>query len=706
MNPTLIMALLLLPMILAAAPNLPSTPRRPVTESFSGQEIVDPYRWLEGDEAGHVTPEVAAWTDQQNAHTRDVLDHLPGRTKVEARLKELMELPSTGLPHMRRNRYFYSHREGSQNQSSLFLREGIDGQPRLLLDPNSLDPNGLVTLSWFEPNPTGSLLAFGTFRSGDENSVAKVLNVDTGQWLADEIPGKVGNVQWLPDSSGFFYHCLADLKNPYSGQIKFHRLGENNRADALLFEQYKTGPLATTWGPDYSISPDARWFLLSYATSTKSNDLWVVDLDRWVRTREFITTPIITGADAQSGGEISGDTLLMHTTLDASNGRIIAVDLNNPAREHWKDFIPERPDAVIQHLSLARGILAVTYQKSASTLIELFDLHGQPLGPVALPGIGSASLSAYHDRTEAFLAFTSFNTPPTIYHLDLKTGQRTLWNKLDVPVDPSIIEVQQVFYPSKDGTKISMFLVHKKGLALDGNNPTLLTGYGGFGIGMTPYFSPTLFPFLEAGGVFALPNLRGGSEYGDAWHMAGMLDKKQNVFDDFIWAAEYLISHKYTNPTRLAISGGSNGGLLVGAAITQRPDLFSAAVCDVPLLDMLRYQKFLMARYWVPEYGSAENPEQFKYLLKYSPYQNVKPGVKYPAVLFGAGENDARVHPLHARKMAALLQAASASDPVQKPILLWVERQAGHGGGKPLSLRLRDETDRRMFLMWQLGMIK
>jgi prolyl oligopeptidase len=326
-------------------------------------------------------------------------------------------------------------------------------------------------------------------------------------------------------------------------------------------------------------------------------------------------------------------------------------------------------------------------------------------GVVALPGIGSAGVAAEPDRTEAYLTFTSFNHPTSIFQIDLATPATpgVIWERPAVPVDPATVEVEQVWYPSKDGTKVSMFLVHRKGLVKNGTNPTILSGYGGFSVSSTPAFSATLFPWFEAGGLYALPNLRGGGEYGDAWHEAGMLDKKQNVFDDFIAAAEWLIAQRYTSSARLAITGGSNGGLLTGAALTQRPDLFRAAISAVPLLDMLRYERFLMARYWVPEYGSAEDANQFDYLRKYSPYQQVKAGTKYPAVMLTAGENDARVHALHARKMAALLQASTASEPGEQPVLIWVDRDAGHGQGKPLNLRIRDAADQRIFLMWQLG---
>ena len=690
----------------AARDRLPESPVREVKETLHGMELTDPYRWLEGDEKGKLTPEVDRWTVAQNAYTRSVLDNLPGRSKLEARTRQLLEVPAIGAPSMRRNRYFYMKREGSQAQSVLYVREGHDGTPRALIDPNQLDKSGLVTLSWNRPNEDGTLLAFGIYRAGDENSVCHVMDVATGKWHADVIEGKVSSIDWLPDSSGFFYRRLADVNNPYSGQIKFHRLGQHPDQDVLLFEQYKEGPLATTWGPNAYVSRDARWMILVYATSTKANDLWCIDLDRWMRSGEFVMTEVVKGADARSGGPVFGDTLFMQTTLDAPNGRVVAVDLNRPSKENWKEIVPQREDAVLEDVGLARGMLTLEYQSKAYTSIELADMQGKIIRKLELPGIGSANLSTREDRTEAFLTFTSFNYPTTIFRLDLKGGEPKVWERPKVPVDPSIVEVKQEFYTSKDGTRVSMFIVHPKGMKLDGNNPTILSGYGGFGIAMSPGFRSGYFPWFEAGGVLAIPNLRGGGEYGERWHAAGMLERKQNVFDDFIAAAEWLIQNKYTRPEKLAISGGSNGGLLVGAAAVQRPELFGAVVCDVPLLDMIRYQDFLMARYWVPEYGSSEDPKQFEYLLKYSPYQNVKPGVKYPAMLLTAGENDKRVHPLHARKMAARLQAATASDQKQKPVLLWVEREAGHGAGKPLHLRLQEMVDEQIFLMEQLGVGK
>jgi len=718
--------------LLPAAP--PPSRIEAVKDTLHGVEFTDNYRWLEGDNTdaanmGKSNDEVSAWTDAQNAHTRQVLENLPGRKQLEARLRPLMEVGSISAPNMAGKFYFYSKREGTENQARLFVREKFDGEPRLLLDPAAIDASGLVTISWTSPSIDGKLLAFGMYRAGDENSTLYVMDVTTGQWLAEEIPGKVQGVDWLPDSTGFFYNRLQDLKNPYSGQVKFHKLGTHHRQDQTLFTQTAPGEfwkkyskytdeeqkkLATTYGPYSGISRDGKWMVFGYATGTRSADTWVVDLKKWFESgmKDWMPVPVIAGTltSGFSGiGPIIGDTMYMETTVDAPGGRIVAVDLKNPSPDKWKVIVPQKEGAVLESVSAAKGLLVATYLKNASTMIEKVALDGKSLGAVELPGIGSGGVSTEEDRTEAFLSFSSYNEPPSIYRMDLveggPAGSRKLWERPAVPVDPSLAEVEQVWYSSKDGTKISMFIVHKKGLKLDGNNPTILYGYGGFTVSMTPSFSATLFPWLEDGGVYAVANLRGGGEYGEEWHKAGMMDKKQNVFDDFIAAAEWLITSNYTSPKRLAIAGGSNGGLLTGACVTQRPDLYAAALIGVPLLDMVRFQNFLMAKYWVPEYGSSEVADQFSYLMKYSPYQNIKAGTKYPAILLTAGENDSRVHPLHARKMAAALQAATTSDPATKPVLLWVDREAGHGQGKPLNLRIRDAADQRMFFMWQLGML-
>lgn len=695
----------------------PETRQEVVTDVYHKVDVQDAYRWLEGDNSnkdkmGAMSEEVAKWTDAQNARTRGVLDSLPGRKELEARIRPLMEIGSVSAPTMRGNWYFYTKREGKENQPKVYVREGSGGTPRVLLDPVAVDPTGLTALGGFVPSQDGKLLAFGFYRAGDENTTTYVMDVRSGEWLAEEIPGKSGVIEWLPDNSGFFYERLADVANPYSAQIKYHKLGTHHRQDKLLFRQYtreENEKLATTWGPGATFSKDGRWMVLTYWTGTASNDIWVVDLKPWWADGTFEKRVIKVGENATFSGQIEGDTLYMLTDYQAPNKRVVAVDLSRPEEANWKTVIAENPGAVLNGYGIAKGILAADYDEKACTKVRLFGMDGSDKGELRLPGIGSGGVSVEDDRTEAYLSYTSFNYPSTIFRVDLTApgAEPAVWERPDVPVDPSIVEVKQVTYSSKDGTPVTMFIVHKKGLVLDGNNPTILTGYGGFNINMNPGFSATIFPWLEDGGVYAIPNLRGGGEYGKNWHEGGMQSHKQNVFDDFIAAAQYLVDSKYTSPSRLAISGGSNGGLLTGAMVTQRPDLFGAAIVAVPLLDMLRYQHFLMARYWVPEYGDADKTvEEFNWLKAYSPYHNVRKGTKYPGVLLTAGENDTRVHPMHARKMAAALQDATASDQSQKPVLLWVDREAGHGQGKPLDLRMRDVVDQRIFIMWQLGMIE
>jgi prolyl oligopeptidase len=695
----------------ATAAGPPPTPKEPVVDHYFGTDVTDPYRWLEGSAAPELkAPDpqldarVATWTEAQNAYTRGLLDAAPGRKWLEARLSKLLEVGEVGLPRVRGGRLFYRERKGSEAQPVLYVREGIDGAPRALVDPNRLDPSGLTTLAWFTPSLDGTKVAYGLYRAGDENAVLHLAETADGKVLADEIPGKVEDVLWLPDGGAFVYRRLADVANPYSGQIRFHKLGAAPDADPILFEQYKEGPLATTWGPSAFTNDQARWLALAYWTGTASNDLWVYDLDAWRKSGKLARRDVAVGEDATFAGPIVGDTLYLLTTLDAPNGRVVAVDLAHPERAAWKVIVPERPGVAIQSVQAAKGRLVLTVLERATSRIEQVDLAGHPLPAVALPGLGTASVSTEEDSQQAFVRFTSFNEPESIYCVDLASGARKLWERPDVPVDSAAIEVEQTDYPSKDGTQVSMFLVHKKGLSHAKPVPTLLYGYGGFDISITPTFEPMFIPWIESGGLLAVANLRGGGEYGEAWHRAGMMEHKQNVFDDFIAAGEWLVHAGWTDPAHLGALGGSNGGLLTGAVLVQRPDLFRAVVSAVPLLDMLRYQHFLMARYWVPEYGSSEDREQFATLLRYSPYQNVKDGVNYPAVLLTAAENDHRVHPLHARKMAARLQAATASDPAQRPVLLWVQREAGHGPGMPLAIRVREKADLVGFLAWQCGL--
>jgi prolyl oligopeptidase len=674
-------------------------------ETMHGLEIVDEYRWLEALEGE--SERVREWTTLQNDYTRGVLDELPHRGEIESRIAQLLSIGSIGAPSMRGTLYFNRERKGDENQSILYVREGHDGEPRVLINPNTLDEKGLYALDWYAPNSDGSLLAFGLSHAGDEMTVLHVLDVASGEWLSDEISGKVDFSEWLPDGRGFVYGKLDNPANAYSRSFYVHELGRHWREDPRIFTQDAPSRI-----PGATISRDGRWFVFSIFEGWAKQEVYIADADHWRRTGEIVKVPVAVGLDATFQAQVMhGDTMYLLTTLDAPNGVLYAVDMNSPQQANWEVVIPERKDAVLQGVSQARGMLVASYEKDAVTRIEKFTMGGRSLGEVALPGIGSAGVSTHEDRTEAFLSYSSFNEPPSIYRFDLAhtdmidSPSMALWARPEVPVDPSAIVVKQEFCTSKDGTKVPMFIVHHKDLKLDGDNPCILYGYGGFSISLTPSFSATRFPWLESGGVYAVVNLRGGSEYGEAWHRAGMLANKQNVFDDLYAAAEHLIERGYTKKERLGCLGGSNGGLLTGVAVTQRPDLWACAVSAVPLLDMLRYHHFLMAKFWVPEYGSPDDPEHFRWLRAYSPYHNVKPGVKYPAVFFTAGENDNRVHPNHARKMVARMQQQAANDLEEDPILLWVDREGGHGAGKPLAARIREVADQHMFFAWQTGML-
>ncbi len=500
-----------------AAP--PPTEVQPVKEILHGVEVVDPYRWLEGSAGlaaggpdAALDAKVAAWTDAQNAYGRSVLDALPGRAELAARIRALEAVGYQGNVMRRGERLFYRRLEAGQQQASLMVAEG-EGAPRVLLDPAAVDPSGLTTLAWYEPSPDGSVVAFGLFKGGDENATLDLVETATGTWRADEITGKVREVEWLPDGSGFLYNQLADLKNPSSRRIRWHHLGTHPREDRTLIEQDRTGPGATSWGPFAHLSPDGRWAVVGHWMGSAVNDLWVMDFQAWRRTGKAERRPIVVGKQAQSGlpdtylkgDPIVGGTLYMTTTLDAPNKRVVAVDLADPAPEKWRVMIPERKDAALQRLSAARGMLVAEYLKDATTRVERFGLDGRPLGELPLPGLGSASVATAPDRTEAFLSFTSFNMPDTVFRVELATGERKVWWQAREPFNPATLEVEQVAYPSKDGTRITMFLVHKKGLKPDGCVPTFLYGYGGFGLSTTPFFDASLVPWLEAGGSMRSP---------------------------------------------------------------------------------------------------------------------------------------------------------------------------------------------------------
>ncbi|MEM1165574.1 MAG: prolyl oligopeptidase family serine peptidase [Planctomycetota bacterium] len=729
--------------------DVPATPAILVTDTVHSEMIIDPYRWLEGDLSntdpnayGTSTPEVLDWTEHQNTYTRAVLDTLPGRSALEARMRDLMDIRRVGSPNRGGNRYFYSRRDVGLDQPVIAMQErspdGTFSRSTVVLDPICADPTGLTTISWRRPNHDGSILAFGMFASGDENSTLHLKDIDAGEWLADEIPGKVRLSRWFNDNRRFLYSRLVNPNDAYSREFRIHEIGRHWREDEVLISQKDTdwffpeltpeeqARMSTTWGPWLSMSENERWAIIGYWMGTTQCRLWVADMEDWRRNGKPDSPGrlLSTGLPGRPGSwRIQGNTLYMEVGEGSPAGRLVRIDLlaQDISFDTAHTLIAEDPGAPISSVSFTRSHILVNRFERATTRIDIHDYTGALIGQLPLPGIGTAWITADERTDEVFLSFTSFDRPRTIFHIpdlrelapaiaqgrgnDAFTTHAVIWDTPDIPVDPDLIKVSQVTYDSNDGTPITMFLVHRRDLELNGTNPALLYGYGGFNISQTPSFRATLVPWLERGGVYAVPNLRGGGEYGDEWHRAATKEHKQNTFDDFIAAAEWLIDNGYTSTDHLAVHGGSNGGLLTGAVLVQRPDLFAAVVSAVPLLDMLRFDRFLMARFWVGEYGDPNDPKEFSTLRAYSPYHHIKPGTAYPAVLLTAGENDTRVHPMHARKMAARLQAATTSDPTTTPVLLKVEMDAGHGSGKPFDLRIQDAVDTQAFIMWQTGML-
>lgn len=673
----------------------PKTRAENVVEVIHGQRVEDPFRWLENWKS----EEVRQWLDEQIAYTRSSLDQIQGRDLIGNRLKEFLSIGHIGAPRVRNHRYFYEKREGEQNQPILYMRQGLAGKEKILIDPNALNIEGLIALDWWYPSDDGKLLAYGLSSEGTEQSTLYVMDIETGKKFSDQIPRTRGcSLVWKKDKSGFYYTRyprpgeVPQGEENYHRHVFYHALGTVPDKDAKIFGE---GRDMGDW-PEVDLSPDNRFLLVTVYQGWSKSDMYFRDLQN---SDEFV--PIVEGLDAIFSGEIVGENLYLYTNYKAPKYRLLRVDLNKPSIDNWQELIPE-DESVLQGVQVIGDKIVAQYMQNASSRLRIFSLTGEYSKEIELPALGSAyGLDGEWNGSEALFGYQSFFIPPAIYHYDLKTDKLSLYDRVKADIDSSLYQVKQVWYPSKDGTKISMFLVHKKGLKFDGNNPTLLTGYGGFNSSRTPLFYRNRFLWLESGGVYAVPNLRGGGEYGEEWHRAGMLENKQNVFDDFISAAEWLISNKYTSPSRLVIYGGSNGGLLVGAALTQRPDLFKAVVCWNPLLDMLRYQKFLIAKLWIPEYGTAEDPEQFRYLYQYSPYHRVQDKTPYPATLILTSESDTRVDPMHAFKMTARLQAATSSD---NPILLRFETKAGHGVGTPLSKVIDEYTDIWSFIYWQLGL--
>ena len=674
----------------------PSYPDPTVVDIYHGQPVPDPYRWLEDLDS----EQTRAWIEAQNQLTFDYLRQIPARQRLLERLTQLWNYERYSQPFKEGNRYFYFKNDGLQNQSVLYTQESLEAEARVLLDPNTFSEDGTVALSGIAISRDGRYLAYGLSCSGSDWQEWKVRDIETGEDLPDHLRWvKFSGASWTLDGQGFFY-SRYDEPAPgseyesanYFQKLYYHRLGTSQSEDVLVYHR----PDQKEWGFAGGVTEDGNYLIISVWRGTDPKNLIfykdlrdpqspVVEL-----IREFEAEYSFVGND--------GSRFWLLTDCQAPRRRLVAIDLEQPDRV--QEVIPEAEET-LQGVSLINNQFVAFYLKDAHTQIKTFALDGSYLGEIPLPGLGSASgFGGKRYDTETFYTFTSFTTPPTIYRYDFTSGTSTLFRQPQVDFDPQAYEVQQVFYTSKDGTRIPMFLVHRRGLARTGDHPTLLYGYGGFGISLTPSFSVGLVAWLEMGGVYAQPSLRGGGEYGEEWHQAGTKLNKQKVFDDFIAAAEWLIAHGYTNPAKLAISGGSNGGLLVGACLVQRPELFAAALPAVGVFDMLRFHKFTIGWAWISEYGSPENPEEFKALYAYSPLHNLKPGTAYPATLITTADHDDRVVPAHSFKFAAALQAAQGGS---QPILIRIDTKAGHGAGKPTSKLIEEAADRWAFLVQVLG---
>ncbi len=674
---------------------IPATQRDDTVETYHSVRVADPYRWLEDDGA----PETQRWAQAQHNVTRTYLDTIPALERIKARYSALWNYPKYSAPHKEGERYYFSRNDGLQNQAVIYMQHSLNGEEMAILDPNTLSADGTVALTNQSFTKDGTLLAYGLSSSGSDWQEIKVHRVDEKSDYDEVIKWcKFSGIAWLHDNSGFYYNRLPEPgsvpvedQNNYS-QVYWHTLGTPQSADRLVFERPDAKELAFV----PFITNDGKYLVLYVFHGTdRHNRIYYREA-----TSEEPFIRLLDEADASYmpiGND--GPVFYVQTNLDAPRGRIVAIDTRQPERSHWRELVPQQED-VIDFALIVNEQFVLGCMHDAHHRIKLYHKDGSFVREIALPAPGSVTdLSGKPGDKELFLTFTSFLYPPTIFRYDFMARPEhalSLFHDSQIKFDTSSYETKQVFYTSKDGTQVPMFLTHKKGLALDGSNPVLLYGYGGFDISLTPSFGITPLVWIEMGGVYAVANLRGGGEYGEEWHKAGMLEKKQHVFDDAIAAAQWLIASGYTSPSRLAIMGGSNGGLLVGACLVQRPDLYGAVICRVPVIDMLRYHKFTVGHYWIPEYGDAEhNAEHFAFLYAYSPLHNVKAGTGYPPVLIMTADTDDRVVPAHARKFAATLQAANDG---AGPILLRVETKAGHGLGKPTAKVIQEESDLLAFL--------
>ncbi len=678
-------------------PMYPATRKSDHVDEYHGTKVPDPYRWLEDPDS----EETKAWVQAQNKVTFGYLEQLPAREQFRQRLTKLWNYERFGLPIKRQGRYFYSRNSGLENQNAVYVVEGLAAQPRLLLDPNTLSKDGTVALANWVASDDGKLFAYSLAHAGSDWNEWKVLDVDTGRNLPDHLQWvKFSSVSWTPDGRGFFYSRYDEPKasETFTGQnyyqkLYFHKLGDEQAKDTLIYERKDE----KEWGFGGEVTEDGRYLVISVWRGTeRKNQVFYKDLQK----SDANVVELLSGFEAEYNFIGShGSIFYLVTDKDAPLRRLIALDVS-AEKQQTQEIIPEAKH-VLQSVSLIGGHFIAHYLQDACSAVKVHDLAGKHVRDVDLPALGSASgFGGRHDDKETFYSFTNYTTPGSIYRYDVATGKSTLFREPKVDFDPSQFEAKQVFYTSRDGTKVPLMIVAKKGVNLDGNNPTILYGYGGFDIAQRPGFSVSTLAWVESGGIYAAANLRGGGEYGRAWHEAGMLKNKQNVFDDFIAAAQWLIDQKYTAPQRLGIRGGSNGGLLVGAAMTQRPELFGAAVPAVGVLDMLRFHKFTIGWAWVNEYGSADSAEQFPTLLAYSPLHQLKQGTKYPPTLITTGDHDDRVVPAHSFKFAAKLQAAHTGD---APVLIRIETRAGHGAGKPTTKLIEEAADVLAFLKATVG---
>jgi prolyl oligopeptidase len=677
----------------------PATKKIDQQDNYHGTTVADPYRWLEDANSD----DTAKWVEAQNKLTQSVLGQIPGREAIRQRLTKLWNYERYSVPYQEGGRYFYSRNDGLQNQSVLYTMAKLSDTPRVLLDPNTLALDGTVALAGTAVSPDGKLLAYGTAASGSDWNEWKVRDIATGVDLSDHLKWvKFSSTSWTRDGKGFFYSRydepkeatkLADVN--YFQKLYFHKVGTPQSADTLVYDR----PDQKEWGFSGQVTDDGRYLIISSTQGTAhKNRVFFKDLAK----PDSKVLPLVDAFEsAYSFIDNDGPVFYFTTDNKAPRQRVIAIDTRKPQPANWKTVVPESAQTLVS-ASLVNHQFIADYLADARSMIKVFDRNGRAVREVTLPGIGSAAgFSGKAGDSETFYSFTGFTNPTTIYRLDMKSGTSSVLRRPTVDFDPAGYETRQQFFTSRDGTKVPMFIVSKKGLKLDGGNPTYLYGYGGFNISMTPGFSPANLAWMEMGGVYVMANLRGGGEYGEAWHEAGTKLHKQNVFDDFIGAAEWLIANKVTSPAKLAIGGGSNGGLLVGAAMTQRPELFGAAIPQVGVMDMLRFHKFTIGWAWASDYGSSDNPEEFKALWKYSPLHNLKPGSCYPATMITTADHDDRVVPAHSFKFAAAAQAAQAGT---APIIIRIDTKAGHGAGKPTSKQIEEVADRWGFLSRALKM--